>query len=89
MRSHSIKLTDDELRMVIIGLDIYADQWAGYSKRRKRDHDALYGVRVNSVDEKRMQELIQTDVLAADSRVREACDLRDHLSRILTPSRLT
>lgn len=83
MRSHSIKLTDDELRMVIVGLDIYADKWQGYSNRRRRDFEAMRGVRVNSSDEKRLQELMKTDVLAANSIVNQVHKLRDHLALIL------
>ena len=83
MRDHTIKLSDDELRMLIIGLDLYAEQWRGYASRRKRSSDAMRGVRVNSVDEKRLLELMRSDVLAAYSLANHAEKLRDHLARIL------
>ena len=86
MKKHTIVLTDDDIRMAIVGLDLYADSWAGYSKKRDRDINIYRGVRPNSPEEKLRQELCRADVLAANNIVKQALKTRDHLTRLLAPS---
>ena len=86
MNKHRIVLTDDQIRMIIIGLDVYSAKWSGYASRRERGAQAMRGVRINSVEEKQMEELMRSDVLAAESIVNSAKNLRDHLAVLLKPS---
>lgn len=88
MGKHTVMLTDEELRMVIIGLDVYAESWQGYSKKRDRDMSIYRGVRANSPEEKQRQELCRADVLAANNIVKAALKTRDHLARLLKPSQV-
>lgn len=83
---HRIVLTDQEIRMVLIGLDIYAQQWDGYARRRERSTNAMRGTRINSADEKKMMELMRSDVLAAEGIVKKVTKLRDHLASLIVPT---
>lgn len=88
MKKHIIKLTDEELRMVVLGLDMYSQSWQGYASRRERIPGLMRGVRPSSAEEKQIQEHCRADVLAANNIVKQAQKIRDHLARLLTPSQV-
>lgn len=83
---HVVSFTDDELRMVIIGLDVYLNSWQGYERKRERDINIYRGVRANSPEEKQRQELCRSDVLAAQGIIKKAEKMRDHLAALIKPT---
>lgn len=85
-RKHTLTFTDDDLRMLIIGLDLYIESWQGYEKKRERDINIYRGVRANSPEEKQRQDLCRADVLAAQGIIKKSEKMRNHLAAFIKPT---
>ena len=85
---HRLEFSEDDLRVILYALDLYVNSWRTYAKRRQRDSDLMRGIRINSADEKSLQENVRVDIIAAEDKIIFAGRLREKISKHILPTKL-